>query len=77
MQSQKVKFEYPIQQIQEPIVSTLVKKFDVAPNILSANIVPSKGGWLLVELLGEPDQIEKALAWTASQGITITQDSSV
>jgi len=50
-----------------------VKKFDVAPNILSANIVPSKGGWLIVELQGDEAQIEKAVAWTVEQGITVTQ----
>jgi ABC-type methionine transport system ATPase subunit len=73
MHTLKVKFEYPLQQIQEPIVSSLVKKFDVAPNILSANIVPSKGGWLVVELQGEEDQIQKAVAWTIEQGVIVTE----
>lgn len=71
MHSRKVKFDYPLTRIQEPIVSSLVKKFDVAPNILSANIDPSHGGWMVLELIGERDQIDRAVAWTVQHGINV------
>jgi ABC-type methionine transport system ATPase subunit len=72
MHSRTVKFEYPLTQIQEPIVSGIVKKFDVAPNILSANIDPRRGGWLVVELIGEAENIDQAVEWTTAQGVTVT-----
>ena len=76
MYLRKVRLEYPLKRIQEPIVSSLVKKFDVAPNILSANIDPSRGGWLVVELQGEEEQIEQAVVWTISTGVTVTEEVS-
>jgi len=72
MHSRKVKFEFPLTQIQVPVVSSLVKEFDVAPNILSANISPLSGGWLIVELIGDEQQIERAVKWTVGHGITVT-----
>jgi ABC-type methionine transport system ATPase subunit len=72
MHSRTLKFEYPLKSIQEPIISTMVKRFDVAPNILSADIDPVKGGWLVVELIGDQDKVDQALTWTTSQGITVS-----
>jgi ABC-type methionine transport system ATPase subunit len=72
MHTRTLKLDFPLQRIQEPIVSSLVKKFDVAPNILSANIDPSRGGWLIVELIGELDSINQAVNWVTSNGVTVT-----
>jgi ABC-type methionine transport system ATPase subunit len=72
MHSRTVKFEYPLKSVNAPVVSSIVKQFDVAPNILSANIDPRTGGWLVVELIGEIDNIDQALAWTKENGITVS-----
>ncbi len=71
MNSRTYRFEYPLRRIQEPIVSSLVKRFDVAPNILSADIDRARGGWLVVELIGDTDQIDQAVEWTIGHGITV------
>lgn len=71
MQTRKVKLDYPLERVQEPVVSYLVKKFDVAPNVLAANIDARKGGWMLLELQGEAAQIDAALEWVRSQGIAV------
>jgi ABC-type methionine transport system ATPase subunit len=71
MQTRKVKLDYPLERVHEPVVSFLVKKFDVAPNVLAANIDARKGGWLLLELQGDAAQIDAALNWVRSQGITV------
>lgn len=71
MQTRKVKLDYPLERVQEPVVSYLVKKFDVAPNVLAANIDGGKGGWLVLELQGEDAQIDAALDWVRSQGIAV------
>ena len=65
------KFEYPLKQVSQPVVTRLVKDFDVSPNILSANIDPRLGGWLIVELLGDEDSVKQAITWTVEQGITV------
>ena len=76
MFSKTVKFEYPLKQVNQPVVTRLVKDFDVAPNILSANIDPHRGGWLVVELLGEEESVGKAVAWTIAQGVTVTEGAA-
>ena len=71
MQTRKVRLDYPLERVQEPVVSYLVKKYDVAPNVLAADIDAGKGGWLLLELQGEGPQIDAALRWVKDQGIAV------
>jgi ABC-type methionine transport system ATPase subunit len=67
----RVRLEYPLARINEPVVTHLVKEFDVSPNVLAANIDAAKGGWMLLGLSGEDDQIDKALAWVRSVGVSV------
>jgi len=71
MQTRKVRLDYPLERVQEPLVSYLVKKFDVAPNVLAADIDARRGGWLVLELQGEDSQLDAALEWVRAQGITV------
>lgn len=71
MQSTRVRLEYPLARINEPVVTHLVRDFDVSPNVLAANIDATKGGWMLLELTGSSDQIDNALAWVRSLGVGV------
>lgn len=72
MQTRKVRLDYPLERVQEPVVTYLVREFDVSPNVLAANIDAHKGGWLLLELQGDSAQIDSALVWVKSQGIAVS-----
>ncbi|MEM6446438.1 MAG: NIL domain-containing protein [Cyanobacteria bacterium J06642_2] len=59
-----------------PLTYRLAKDFDVAANILRAQITPEEVGTLVVELSGDIDNIEAGLEWTRSLGIEISERSS-
>lgn len=59
-----------------PLTYRLAKDFDVAANILRAQITPEEVGTLVVELSGDIDNINAGLEWTRSQGIEISERSS-
>ncbi len=72
MKSCEVRLDFPLERISEPIVTYLVKKYDVAPNVLAADIDASKGGWLVLGLIGEEQRVGDALTWVQSQGVKVT-----
>lgn len=69
-----------------PITYRLAKDFNVAANIIRAQVAPNQVGTLVVELLGDIDQVDAALDWLQSQqigvslsnlGIVIDEDTCV
>jgi ABC-type methionine transport system ATPase subunit len=61
---------YPRELIKEPILYHLVKKFDLVFNIRGAS-VSEEMGLVAVEFEGSRDQIERALVWLRSTGVTV------
>jgi ABC-type methionine transport system ATPase subunit len=61
---------YPRTLIKEPILYQLVKKFDLIFNIRGAS-VSEEMGLVAVEFEGSTDQIERALTWLRSTGVTV------
>ena len=61
--SELIKISFIGSKAQEPIISSLVKRFDVDTNIISGNIDQIKGvpfGTLVLELMGSESDIKKA-----------------
>ena len=56
--------------IAEPVIYNLGQQFQVVPNIRRAD-VSEDGGWVVLELEGEEENIEDGLAWVMSKGIRI------
>jgi ferredoxin len=56
--------------VSEPILWKLIKDFNVQVNILKASVSPGLEGSLLVELHAEQSDIDKALAWLESIGVS-------
>jgi ABC-type methionine transport system ATPase subunit len=61
---------YPRILIKEPILYQLVKKFDLIFNIRGAS-VSEEMGLVAVEFEGSAEQIERALTWLRSTGVTV------
>ncbi|HVA78862.1 MAG TPA: NIL domain-containing protein [Candidatus Binataceae bacterium] len=61
---------YPRTLIKEPILYHLVKKFDLIFNIRGAS-VSEEMGLVAVEFEGTRDQIERAIVWLRSSGVTV------
>ena len=61
---------YPRSLIKEPILYHLVKKFDLIFNIRGAS-VSEEMGLVAGEFEGTRDQIERAIVWLRSTGVTV------
>ena len=71
----KYRIHFPLAQISAPIVTHLVKDYDLSPNLLCADIDAKNGGWLVVGLTGQKPQLESALSWLREQGLDVEEDS--
>lgn len=58
--------------VQMPVTYRLAKDFNVAANIIRAQVAPNQVGKLVVELSGDIDQLDAAMDWMRSQGIGIS-----
>jgi len=68
--SVRVKLTFPENLIKEPVIGRLAREFDVLPNIRRANI-DEKVGWVVCELGGEADAVEKAIGWLEAAGVQV------
>ena len=63
-------FFQDIEFVAEPIIYTLSQQFNLATNILRANLTEDRG-WALLELDGEEQDIESGITWAISRGIRV------
>lgn len=68
----RVKLTFPKRAIQMPVTYRLAKDFNVAANIIRAQVAPNQVGKLVVELLGDIDELDAAIEWMRSQDITVS-----
>ncbi len=66
----RVKFTFPPELIKEPIIYYLAKQFDIVPNIRRADVAEERG-WVVLELEGNDDDIERGLAWVESRQVRV------
>ena len=70
MVRKRVRFSFPENLIAEPIIYLLGREFQVVTNIRMAD-VEETFGWVILELDGEPDEIERSIAWAKAKGVRI------
>ena len=56
--------------VKQPIVWRLGKLFNVVTNIRRANLSHDRG-WVILEVVGTAEAIEKSLTWAREQGVRI------
>ena len=66
----RVRMTFPEHLIKQPVVARLVREFDVMPNIRQAKIEESVG-WIVCELGGDHDDIERAIQWLRDFGVEV------
>ena len=70
MAIRRLKLTFPTDLIKEPVIYLLGQKFEVITNIRMAD-VDEKTGWVVLELEGEPTEIERSVAWAESEGVRV------
>ena len=70
MASERVKFTFPPDLVNTPVIYNMGKEFGVATNIRRANLSHDRG-WVILEVVGNNDDVEKSLSWAREQGVRI------
>ncbi|MCH9054884.1 NIL domain-containing protein [Parathermosynechococcus lividus] len=68
----RVTLTFPRRTIQMPVTYRLAKDFNIAANIIRAQVAPNQVGKLVLELAGDIDQMEAALDWLRQQNIEVS-----
>ncbi|AFY62559.1 NIL domain-containing protein [Synechococcus sp. PCC 6312] len=68
----RVTLTFPRRTVQMPLTYRLAKDFNIAANIIRAQVAPNQVGKLVLELAGDIDQLEAALDWMRSQEIGVS-----
>lgn len=67
----RVSLTFPRNIIQMPITYKLAKEFNIAANIIRAQVAPNQVGKLVLELSGDIDQLEEAIDWMKGNNIGV------
>ncbi len=66
----RVTLVFPQEQIKEPVVFTMAKKFDIMPNIRKARVTETVGEMML-EMEGTEKNLEQGIKFLESHGIKV------
>ncbi|MEP6755245.1 MAG: NIL domain-containing protein [Chthonomonadales bacterium] len=70
--TQRLRLNYPPEHVTEPILYHLAMDHHLVPNIRQANMEQNRGGFLLLELMGEEADIESGIKFLEQTGIGIS-----
>ena len=70
MVKRRVKFTFPPELIKEPIIYKLGQQFKIVTNIRRADVNGDKG-WVVLELEGEGEDIERGIVWVTGKGVRV------
>ena len=70
MAKRRVKFTFPQELITQPIIYNLGVRFRVVTNIRRADVTEDRG-WVVLELEGEEEDIDRGLAWVIDLGVRV------
>ena len=69
--SKRIVLHFPKRLVERPIVSRLVRDFDLDFNILKALVTPEEEGLLVLELSGEQEEYDKGIRYLTETGVKI------
>jgi ABC-type methionine transport system ATPase subunit len=66
----RIRFTFRDQLIKEPIIYELGSQYHVVTNIRRADVQEGVG-WVILELEGDEEDIERGLDWIRNQGVRV------
>ena len=70
MANKRYIFTFPTNMITEPVIFNLGRDFEIETNIRRADI-REDAGWVILELKGTEEEIDKGLLWVTSKGVRV------
>ena len=71
MYARMLVLRFPKGIVDKPIITYLVRDYNLTFNILKAQIYPRKEGMLVMELRGDPDNYEKGILYLKEAGVEV------
>lgn len=68
----RVRLTFPRSAVRMPVTYRLAKDFNVAANIIRAQVAPNQIGILVLELSGDIDALEEAIEWMRNHDISVS-----
>ena len=56
--------------VKEPVIYQVGRKFEIVTNIRRADVTRDQG-WVLLEITGEPDELERGVEYLESRGVKV------
>jgi ferredoxin len=75
--SKNIILHYPKEHAEKPIISNLIKRYDITVNIIRARIGQDEEGTLVIEVSGKGDNLEAGLNYLKDLGLTFKPVSLV
>jgi ferredoxin len=69
--SKRIVLRFPRRLVDRPIVSKLVREFNLDFNILKASVTPDEEGLLVMELSGEREDYDRGIMYLGEAGVQI------
>lgn len=69
--SKRIVLHFPKRLVDRPIVSRLVKDYDLDFNILKASVTPEEEGLLVLEITGKRDDYDRGIEYLTKAGVKI------
>ena len=72
MSRARLYLSFPEPLVERPVIYEAANRFGVMPNIRRAN-VEAHSGWVILELSGDSDAIDEAVAWFGEVGVSVNR----
>lgn len=69
--SKRIVLHFPRRMVDRPIVSRLVRDFNLDFNILKASVTPEQEGLLVIEMSGKQEDYDKGIEYLTRTGVRI------
>ncbi len=70
MTRRRLKLIFTSSLVKEPVIYQLGRKFEIVTNIRRADVSKDQG-WVLLEVSGEPEELDKGVEYLESRGVTV------
>ncbi|MHC4927559.1 MAG: 4Fe-4S dicluster domain-containing protein [Planctomycetota bacterium] len=69
--TKKLMFHFPKCECEKPIIYYLVKDYDLIVNVFRAKVTPEEEGYLVLDVTGSEEQIEKGIDFVKTFNVTV------
>ncbi|MCH8826879.1 MAG: NIL domain-containing protein [Chloroflexi bacterium] len=70
MAKRRIKLTFPQDLVKEPLIYLLGKNFEIVTNIRRADVRENMG-WVVLELEGQDQEMERGLQWITESGVRV------